>query len=70
MTNTDQKADICASGDRMNWSKYIRKGQAELEKVDIQEGHEYLPMDVYVDPREKRAHFQSSPILERWKRMH
>jgi hypothetical protein len=70
MTNTEQKADVCTNGGLRDWSEFSRKGQADLEKEDIQKGREYLPMDVYVDPRATTEHFHAPLIVERWKQMH
>ncbi len=70
MTNIDQKAVVCTSGGRTDWSLYSRKGEAELEKVDLQAGHEYAPMDVYIGPRTIEKHFQAAPILDRWAGIH
>ena len=38
---------------------------AELEKLDRHAGHDYLPMDVYVDLGTIRQHFQVSSIRNR-----
>lgn len=70
MTNTDQKAVVCTSGGRADWALYSRKGEAELEKLDLQAGCEYVPMDVYIDPGTIRKHFQAAPILDRWAGIH
>jgi hypothetical protein len=66
MTNSDQKAVVCTSGGRTDWPLYSRKGEAELKEYDLRAGREYLPMDVYVDPRAVKEHFQASPIFDRW----
>jgi hypothetical protein len=49
---------------------YSLEGEAELEQLDRQAGQEYLPMDVYVDTRTVKQHFQDSSIRERWMRIH
>lgn len=46
----------------------FRIGEAELEKLDRQAGHQYLPMDVYIDP--KTEHFHASSIRNRWMKIH
>ena len=42
------------------------KGEAELEKLDRQSGHQYIPMDVYVDPQTIKERFQASSSRKRW----
>lgn len=70
MTNIDQKKDVCVRRERTDWSLYSRTGEIELEKLDLQEGHEYVPMDVYIDPGTIKEHFQAAPILDRWAGIH
>jgi len=67
MTNTKQNSIISTSGDQTDWPL---KGEADLEKWDRQSGHQYVPMDVYVDPKTIKEHFQSSSISDRWTRIH
>ncbi len=69
MTNID-KAVVCTSGGRTDWSLYSRKGEAELEKLDLQAGRKYVPMDVYIDTRTIKKHFQAAPIFDRWAGIH
>ena len=69
MTNTMHPI-TCTSRDHQDWSLYSLEGEAELEQLDRQAGHDYLPMDVYVDPRTVKEHFQVSSIRVRWRRIH
>jgi hypothetical protein len=69
MTNTTQPI-TCTSRDQKDWSLYSLEGEAELERLDRQAGHDYLPMDVYVDTRTVKEHFQDSSIRARWTRIH
>jgi hypothetical protein len=43
-------------------------GEAELEKFDRNCGHQYIPMDIYVDPTTIKEHFRASSIRNRWAR--
>jgi len=58
------------SRDLKDRSVYSLEGEAELEQLDRQAGQDYLPMDVYVDTRTVKQHFQDSSIRARWMRMH
>jgi hypothetical protein len=69
MTNRTQPI-TCTSRDQKDWALYSLEGEAELERLDRQAGHDYLPMDVYVDPRTVKEHFQDSSIRARWIRIH
>jgi hypothetical protein len=69
MTNTMHPI-TCTSRDHKDRSLYSLEGEAELEQLDRQAGHDYLPMDVYVDPRTVKEHFQDSSIRVRWRRIH
>jgi hypothetical protein len=60
----------CTSGDQTDWSLYSLAGEAESERLDREAGHDYLPMDVYVDPRVMEEHFQASSIRARRRRIH
>ena len=46
------------------------KGKSELESLDRQAGHQYLPMDVYIDPGTEEEHFHASSIRDRWMKIH
>jgi hypothetical protein len=69
MTNIKQSLAICTSGDQADWTLYSPKVEVELEKLDCQTGHQYLPMDVYVDPKTIKEHFQASSIRDRLTRL-
>jgi len=68
MTNTMQDPIDCTSRDQNAWPLDSLKIEAELEKLDRQVGHEYLPMDAFVDPKTMKEHFQISSIRARWPR--
>ena len=70
MSDTMQNPAICTSRGHEDWSLYSLHVEAELENLDRQAGHEYLPMDVFVDPRTIKEHFQNSSIRARWARIH
>ena len=63
MTNTMR--DFIKSRGRAdrNWTRYSVKGQ--LEKLDREADHDYVPMDVFIDPRTMKEHFQESSIRAR-----
>lgn len=46
------------------------KGESELENLDRQAGHQYLPMDVYIEPGTEEEHFHVSSIRRRWTKIH
>lgn len=60
----------CPSRDHTDRSLYSLDGEAEMEGLDREAGHDYLPMDVYIDPRTVKEHFQNSSIRARWRRIH
>jgi hypothetical protein len=41
-----------------------------MEALDRRAGHDYVPMDLYIDPGERREHFASSPVARRLRRFH
>ena len=59
MTNPIQKAVTSPS-----------EGNAELRKLDRQEGHEYLPMNVFVDPATMKTHFRCLLNDAHWGEIH
>ena len=65
-----RKRQFGASADRANKDQVSLFDEAELEQLDRQAGQDYLPMDVYVDTRTVKQHFQDSPIRARWTRVH
>ena len=60
----------CTKRDHTDWSLYSLDDEAKMERLDREAGHDYLPMDVYVDPRTVKEHFQDSSIRARWRRIH
>ena len=67
MTNTIHSA-ICTSRDHKDW--FPHSPEDELETLDRRLGHDCLPMDVFVDPRTVKEHFQVSSIRARWIKTH
>lgn len=63
MTNTIQNSITYASRTHRNWIRDPLK--RELEKLDREAGHDYVPMDVFIDPRTMKEHFQESAIRSR-----
>ena len=39
--------------------------EGELERVDREAGHDYLPMDVFIDSQTIRRHFRESSVRDR-----
>jgi len=39
--------------------------EGELEKLDRVAGHDYLPMDIFIDPRTINEHFRESSVRSR-----
>lgn len=70
MTNIKQSLSNRTSGDQTDRTLHSLKAETELEKLDYQTGHQYVPMDVYVDPKTIKEHFQVSSIHDRWTRLH
>ena len=70
MTYSMQDLVDCTGRDHTEWSPYSLNREAELERLDREAGHDYLPMDVFVDPRTVKEHFQDSSIRDRWRRIH
>jgi hypothetical protein len=68
MTNTKLHSTLCTGMGKTDWILDSFKGVSELEKLDRQSGHQYIPMDVYVDPKTIKEHFQASSIRNRWDR--
>ena len=58
MANAKQSHFTGTSGDKTDRSMNDLKGEAALERMDHQADDEYLPMDIYVDPRTVKEHFQ------------
>lgn len=69
MTDPNRIPDTGNGAGRTDSPLCFLKSEAELEALDAQRGCCYLPMDVYVDQRTRKDHFQASPILARWSRI-
>ncbi len=65
MTNATQDP-IFTGGGASRRPIYSLEVETELEESDRKAGHEYVPMDVFVDPRTMKQHFQMSSIRARW----
>ncbi len=70
MTTRIQNHTSCTGGDHRDWPRYALEVEVELERLDRDAGHDYIPMDIFVDPRTMREHFQVSSIRSRWARIH
>ncbi len=70
MSKTKQNSMTRASSDREDRTLFTPEGKAELERLDRQAEHEYVPMDVFFDFKTIRDHFQASSIRSRWTRTH
>ena len=70
MTNIRRKHVNCTSRAQIDWTLYSLEMEAEVEKLDRESGHDYVPMDVFIDPRTMKEHFQESPIRARLKEIH
>jgi hypothetical protein len=60
MTNIMQNPITCSGKDQEDRLLHFLQVEAELKRVDGQADHEYVPMDVFVDPRTMKEHFQYS----------
>ena len=65
MADTRQYPPIRTGKDQTDGVVNSLKGESELEYLDHQPGHQYLPMDVYIDPGTMEEHFQTSSIRSR-----
>ena len=70
MAHTKQDPSIHTSKDETNGVLDGPEGKAELENSDRQAGHQYLPMDVYIDSKTMDEHFHVSSIRHRWTKTH
>lgn len=55
----------CIKRDQRDRSLVSLKVEAELMRIDEDAGHEYIPMDVFVDSGTMKDHFQLSSIRAR-----
>lgn len=63
MTIITHRSTASTSRPRTNASLFALEG--ELENIDRDAGHDYLPMDVFIDPETIKEHFQESSIRSR-----
>jgi hypothetical protein len=70
MSSSTQDPIGFTSGDRTGWSLLSLESETEMEELDREADHDYLPMDVYIDPRTRKEHFQESAVRARWTRIH
>jgi hypothetical protein len=70
MAHTKQDRVIHTGNDQTDGVPCSLKGESELENLDRQAGHQYLPMDVYIDPKTMEEHFQASSIRSRRTKIH
>lgn len=70
MTDRMNSPISCTSRGHSDWSLYSLENEAKMEKLDREAGRDYLPMDVFVDPRTRKQHFQESSIRARWAKIH
>jgi hypothetical protein len=62
MTNTTQNPGTCTRWALAKRTSYSLEVEAELEASDRRAGHEYVPMDVFINPRTMKQHFQISSL--------
>jgi hypothetical protein len=65
MTNAIQNPIAAICSERKAPTLYSCDRAAELLGADRHADREYLPMDVFVDPKTMRQHFQGSSIRAR-----
>jgi len=70
MTNIVRKDAKCVSRAEVDGTLYSLKAEAEVEKLDREMDHDYVPMDVFIDPKTMKEHFQEPPIRARLKEIH
>jgi hypothetical protein len=66
MAHTKQAPSFAVGIDQTDGVQNGLKGESELENSDRQAGHQYLPMDVYIDSKTMNEHFHASSIRRRW----
>lgn len=67
MTSKPQEDISRGAGSDAAWC--CLEAKAEMETLDFRIGHDYVPMDVFVDPGTSRQHFRLAPIRARWVRI-
>ena len=48
-----------------DWSRHTLGDEYEVEQSDRRAGHDYLPMDVWVDPGDQGKHFDATSVAQR-----
>jgi len=62
MTNATQNSATCSRRVLAKRTLYSLEVEAELEESDRRLGHEYVPMDVFIDPSTMKQHFGVSSL--------
>ena len=70
MTGIEKTPSLGKDEGLTKWSLHSTEVEVELEKLDRRAGHQYVPMDLYLDPRTINEHFHVSSICDRWSRTH
>jgi len=65
MTGTAHELIDCTKRGHTDGSLYSLEGEADLERSDRDAGRDYLPMDVFVDLRTVKEHFQDEAVRVR-----
>lgn len=60
MTNTMQNPIDCANNGPTGLAPYSFKCEGEMGKLEHEAGHEYVPMDVYIDTGTRKKHFEDA----------
>lgn len=66
MSNRAKNVSAYCSKDYPDWDEFGLKEQSDLERLDRELGHEYIPMNVYVDLGTVIRQFQAPSICSRW----
>ena len=59
MINIIQSPMSCTNRALRNRALYSLNVEAKMERADRQAGHEYLPMDIFIDTVTMKDHFQA-----------
>ena len=70
MTRSLRKHTDSTIRSQADWIFYSLELESEVEEIDREIGRDYVPMDVFIDPRTIMKHFQASPIRARLKEIH
>ena len=65
MTKVTQHSTICSGMEQTDRVLYSCHGKTEHERSGNRTTHQYIPMDVYVDPETINKHFHASAIHDR-----